>query len=213
MQTRGAFLKKKWNIPVSKVLFHREGTWYEIPDSFPSALSSPLGYVVFEQESDLLNSKHLILKEKINLMKNTTIASIPSFVPALLIPNNQSNNELAEEFGFDADSPEFAEGKRKMILHKTRERNQKVVMKAKENWSRLNNGNITCEICDFSFVEKYGSLGINFIEAHHKTPLSELNAESYTSIEDLAALCSNCHRMIHKTNPIKSVREFRKMVR
>lgn len=59
-----------------------------------------------------------------------------------------------------------------------------------------------CYVCGFDFKEHYGELGDNFIEVHHLTPLSELKEEHITSpIEGMVPLCSNCHSMVHRTNP------------
>lgn len=62
----------------------------------------------------------------------------------------------------------------------------------------------SCEVCEFNFEEKYGTLGKSFIEAHHLQPFSNLEAGTARelSISDFASLCANCHRMIHKmTDP------------
>ncbi|HBC3475266.1 hypothetical protein GOP97_11155 [Vibrio cholerae] len=51
-----------------------------------------------------------------------------------------------------------------------------------------------------TFRECYGSHGDSYIEAHHIIPLSELCSVdgSKTRLEDLAMVCSNCHRMLHR---------------
>ena len=55
-----------------------------------------------------------------------------------------------------------------------------------------------CEICGFSFVDKYGDIGKDFIEAHHIKPVSEMKEGESTNINDLVMVCSNCHSMIHR---------------
>ncbi|MGI9306427.1 MAG: HNH endonuclease [Gammaproteobacteria bacterium] len=55
-----------------------------------------------------------------------------------------------------------------------------------------------CECCDFDFREKYGNLGDGYIECHHIKPLADTQAGGQIGLNDLAALCANCHRMIHK---------------
>ncbi|WP_371514390.1 HNH endonuclease [Arenibacter sp. NBRC 103722] len=71
-------------------------------------------------------------------------------------------------------------------------------MKAKKNSYFKSNGKLDCEVCGFDFYLKYGELGKGFIECHHKTPLSELEPNTETKLSDLALVCSNCHRMLHK---------------
>lgn len=101
---------------------------------------------------------------------------------------------------FDTEFNSAPEGKRKLIKHYVRERNKKLVKEKKKK--RLSEtGELRCEICGFSFVEKYGEYGSTFIEAHHTKPISEMKDGEVTKIEDLALVCSNCHRMIHKVYP------------
>jgi predicted HNH restriction endonuclease len=71
-----------------------------------------------------------------------------------------------------------------------------------------------CQACAFSFEKFYGSVGRDFIEAHHLIPLSDLGVHetrSY-STNDFAVLCSNCHRMIHKWRDPSDLDGFRKMI-
>ncbi|MBK9934281.1 MAG: HNH endonuclease [Cytophagaceae bacterium] len=60
---------------------------------------------------------------------------------------------------------------------------------------------LCCDVCGFSFVEKYGEVGLGYIEAHHTYPISELTEETQTRPEDMALVCSNCHRMLHRRRP------------
>lgn len=58
---------------------------------------------------------------------------------------------------------------------------------------------LRCKACGFDFQEKYGELGIGFIEIHHKVPLFSLEEEILVNpYTDLVPVCSNCHRMIHQ---------------
>ena len=95
----------------------------------------------------------------------------------------------------------FPEGKHIERLHKIRERSSRVVNKAKKQYENKHNGKLPCEVCGFDFSEIYGDRGEYFIEAHHKIPLGELRKGQTleTKVEDLAMVCSNCHRMLHKS--------------
>lgn len=54
-------------------------------------------------------------------------------------------------------------------------------------------------ICEMDFEIVYGELGIDSIEAHHnKQPISDMNDETSSKIEDLIMLCPNCHSMVHR---------------
>ena len=98
----------------------------------------------------------------------------------------------------------------RLLTHRVRERNSQLIATAKKHWSDLYNGNIKCAVCDFSFFEKYGIIGKDFIEAHHIIPLSELDSDVKTKVSDLSPVCSNCHRMIHRVNPMVSITQFKR---
>lgn len=59
-----------------------------------------------------------------------------------------------------------------------------------------NNGRLKCECCKFDFLETYGQIGSKFVECHHKIHIA--TGERITKTEDLALVCSNCHRVIHR---------------
>jgi len=71
-----------------------------------------------------------------------------------------------------------------------------------------------CTVCGFDFEAAYGALGHHYIECHHLNPLSERPEEEQldgatTSLEDLAVVCANCHRMLHRRRPALSPDELR----
>jgi len=70
---------------------------------------------------------------------------------------------------------------------------------------------LRCEVCGFSFVESYGERGRGFIEAHHKKPLASLKLGDETTVNDLALLCANCHRIIHRGDKTLSVDALRSL--
>jgi 5-methylcytosine-specific restriction protein A len=75
--------------------------------------------------------------------------------------------------------------------------------------SVLNVGDrIECEVCSFNFENTYGERGHQYIEVHHRTPL-HASGPTRTNLADLALLCSNCHRMIHRQQPWLTVAELR----
>ena len=104
------------------------------------------------------------------------------------------------------------EGRRIERLHKSSERSSRVVNEAKRRHANKHNGKLPCEICVFNFSKIYGDRGRHFIEAHHRIPLKELNEDQLadTTIDDLALVCSNCHRMLHKS-PYLTVQKLRRI--
>lgn len=113
------------------------------------------------------------------------------------------NNDMA---GFDVDMTEddsgFREGKAVLEIHLHRERNACLVKRAKKKFQKEHNGKLFCEACGFDFHEVYGEIGNGYIEAHHLIrPIACMQEEDVTKIEDLAMLCANCHRIIHRIRP------------
>ncbi len=109
-----------------------------------------------------------------------------------------------------ADTGSFSEGAEKRRLHLIRERSPGVVRKAKELRARSDPA-LCCDACGFSYTERYGERGVGFIEAHHIVPHSKLRKGSRTRVEDLALLCANCHRMIHR-DPMLTVQELQELL-
>jgi len=93
----------------------------------------------------------------------------------------------------------FQEGRKRLVQHARLEqvRNSALVREAKRLFKRKH-GKLFCEVCDFDFEIKYGQRGKDYIEAHHKTPISELKGPVELTVSDLAMVCSNCHRMLHR---------------
>lgn len=93
-------------------------------------------------------------------------------------------------------------------LHKYRERNSKIA-ESKKNSVLSKTGKLICEVCDFDFQKEYGELGKGYIECHHTKPLSSYEDNSETKLDDLALVCSNCHRMLHRKIETLSVEDLR----
>ena len=95
------------------------------------------------------------------------------------------------------DDDEAEEGALKLRVHYARERQSKLVNKRKAQ-ALDRNGVLRCEVCSFDFADAYGPLGSGYIEAHHTRPVSTLRAGARTKVSDLALVCANCHRMLHR---------------
>ena len=71
----------------------------------------------------------------------------------------------------------------------------------------------TCVVCGFNFEAVYGELGKGYIHVHHLVPLSEVDAEyKVDPIKDLRPVCPNCHAMIHREVPAKSIDEIKEIL-
>lgn len=91
----------------------------------------------------------------------------------------------------------YAEGRVLLRLHRRKERNRQAVRRKKASAAGAG-GKLLCEVCSFDFSEVYGRLGERFAECHHRTPLAELEGEHHVRLSDLAIVCANCHRMLHR---------------
>jgi 5-methylcytosine-specific restriction protein A len=109
-----------------------------------------------------------------------------------------------------SETDEVLEGQVLYRFHKYRERNSKIVSKKKKSVLK-SKGKLFCEVCEFDFHKTYGSIGYGFIECHHIKPISE-NTASETKFEDLALVCSNCHRMLHRKISVLSIIQLKKIM-
>jgi 5-methylcytosine-specific restriction protein A len=106
---------------------------------------------------------------------------------------------------------EAIEGRVLFRLHAQRERDPEITRRKKEaELARL--GRLACEVCTFDFAATYGQLGEGFIECHHRLPLSS-SGERKTRPSDLALVCPNCHRMLHRSRTALSVEELAALLR
>jgi 5-methylcytosine-specific restriction enzyme A len=108
----------------------------------------------------------------------------------------------------DTEDFEAEEGRLLTRRHVHRERNASLVRRKKQAVMRTH-GRLACEVCGFDFATRYGDLGEGFIEAHHILPLAAAGP-AITRLADLAVVCSNCHRMLHRAKPWMTPEELGK---
>lgn len=112
---------------------------------------------------------------------------------------------LAEE-----DEDEAVEGRILFRLHRVRERDPSLV-KRKKAAAQRRGGRLACEVCNIDFARTYGPLGEGFIECHHTLPLATAGTRT-TALDDLALVCPNCHRMLHRSHEPLSIAGLRAIV-
>lgn len=122
---------------------------------------------------------------------------------------------LSDALPFAEPAADYYEGEEGQLLtriHRYRERDSSLVRRKKKiALGKLKR--LPCEVCGFDIAAIYGDRGSRFIECHHKRPLSELSPDGEaTTIDDLSLVCSNCHRMIHKSRPWLHVEELKALV-
>jgi len=109
-----------------------------------------------------------------------------------------ANGHIAHAEVDDEDVAGSREGALLQALVSRRERDPKLRRK-KIDMVKAKGGLIACEACGFDFEQRYGERGRGYIEVHHRRPLYATGTVT-TKLADLALLCANCHRMIHRRN-------------
>lgn len=109
-------------------------------------------------------------------------------------------------------SKSISEGNPRLVAHLRRERNAAIVKQKKTTVLKAL-GKLCCEVCGFDFKEVYGDIGDGFCEVHHIHPLHKSDGNVKTELNDLAIICSNCHRIIHRADPMPSIEKFAKQLK
>jgi 5-methylcytosine-specific restriction protein A len=106
----------------------------------------------------------------------------------------------------EVDRPtSYFEGASKTISVNAYERNRKARRACIKHYGAV------CIVCRFNFYEKYGDIGVGYIQVHHLVPLSEVK-ERYrlNPVRDLRPVCPNCHAMIHSKQPALEIDQLKR---
>jgi 5-methylcytosine-specific restriction protein A len=133
------------------------------------------------------------------------------FSRLISIASSVADKEHADDY-LDGGEIEFPEGKKQQRAHLQRERSAKLVKLVKTLFKQQH-GRLYCEACEFDFEQCYGQVGVDFIEAHHLVPVHELVRGSKTKPSDMALVCSNCHRMLHRRRPWMKISELQTLLK
>ena len=128
----------------------------------------------------------------------------------ILVELNDPTGEVEPPY---VEGPEYVgkEGKRRYRIHLLRERDRRLIVLRKQAAMRQH-GKLACEGCGFDFSAPDGARGLGYVEAHHINPLREMEEGAETRQDDLALLCANCHRMVHRHEPWLSLEELQLLV-
>jgi predicted HNH restriction endonuclease len=108
----------------------------------------------------------------------------------------------------EAEEELFEEGGKKQRYTNYYERDRKLRVAA------IAHHGTKCMVCGFDFENLYGEHGKGYIEVHHLTPVSSLNQKQKVNPKtDMAVVCSNCHRMIHRRkDKVLSIEELQSLM-
>lgn len=119
-----------------------------------------------------------------------------------LLPNNEDNSQ-----NLSKGNCSVSENEMKLRQHYIRERrSEKIKNKIIENIHKSGKY-VSCESCGFHF-RTFFRVDFDFIEAHHRLPLSSSDTKRATTEADLSLLCANCHRAIHRIYPEITVEQL-----
>ena len=99
---------------------------------------------------------------------------------------------------------------------KIKARSRKLVEIAKRHYIR--DGKLFCSACNFNFEKFYGEVGKGYIEIHHLKPIfayeDKLEQSLNEALKNVAPVCSNCHRVIHRSNDqLLSIPSLQKIIK
>ena len=173
----------------------RRGFWVDgMPRPLPKRDAEILGTWRSRSEDELWSA--------IRPFWESGVAPIPpSVLDDIEVETEQGDEEEVFLLGRD--------GKSRAIVSRVRERSPRLRATALEIHGYL------CQVCGFDFEGTYGAWGRGFIEVHHVQELGTVPDEGVEvdPATDLAVVCSNCHRMIHrKAKRALTLAELRRMV-
>ncbi|NTV45997.1 MAG: hypothetical protein HGB11_05650 [Chlorobiales bacterium] len=153
-----------------------------------------------------------LLKSQSNFSLGFNRLTDKTVIQALIAIESGSDRSSSSVILPDLDfSVSGTEGATRFVTHLRRERDHNIV-EAKKVAILNTKGNLSCEVCGFDFFATYGKLGYGLCEVHHLKPLSASNESVTTMLDDLAVLCSNCHRIIHRSDPMLTIAELSKLL-
>jgi hypothetical protein len=156
--------------------------------------------------------KVIVFEKPIEIAPGTFAPGTKRMVTSYNITEEQFDDIVAGASPIFFTQPEtgtFEEGSRRLRMHNAIERNPRLISAFKRGLQSF-----ACAICAFNFEAEYGDIGSGFIECHHTRPVSEMNPDGdTTSVDELIAVCPNCHRMLHSQKPLITAKALRKMRR
>ena len=160
--------------------------------AFPDGLNVAANMVAwFSQQISVNNSPWVTFFDRVRRPSGWAYRPVTAANPSLL-----SLSDLAA-----------IEGNPQIYFHLRRERDPEITKAKRESFVAMN-GSLYCECCNFGTESAFPGLGCDICEIHHRAPLALASESVKTTLNDLAVLCPNCHRAIHKTDPFLSVEEF-----
>lgn len=123
----------------------------------------------------------------------------------LAIEAESSNDRMTEDPSISAATA--IEGGAALATHLKRERSRQLT-EAKRRTYRAEHGQLSCEACGLAETDLPPKIGEGCFEVHHTQPLGQSEGAVVTKLDDLALLCANCHRLVHRSSPMLTPHEL-----
>ena len=205
-RTMARDLTRRYNINVNQERYREDGKWYHHLDIFPAAFLDANGYIIFQSETEYNQCQYLNQGQDVNVIGNG-ISSIPGYklFRDREIDMSRSDDETSQHSpGY---TTEFSEGAIIEMTVELKKRDPRLRSLAIQKYGA------ECQVCKFNFSERYGTLGEGYIEVHHLKPLSLDRLPRIVTVDDVAVVCANCHRMLHrKGRTAMSIQELKTIV-
>lgn len=183
------FSQKVRNLKSHDALVRRG--WAEYEGRERSWRLTPAGHAVLDANRELLDA--LLLGRHRYADQQTALAAAAD--------NQAAGHTPVRTLAFDEDEV-VLEGRIAPAEVRRRERSRRLRRAALHRFAV--GGKLVCDVCEFDFEAMYGERGTGYIEVHHVRPLfmyedDDLEQTISAALENLVPLCSNCHRMLHRS--------------
>lgn len=155
------------------------------------------------------SSNHFLMRRSNNWKRHHNFA-LAQEIDDFIRTEERRFDEYSEDItgALSVQPGQYDEGQMRLQMAQIRRRSRALVREAIDRQRQQENGLLKCRVCGFDFKAFYGDIGDSFIEVHHLKPLAETR-ETTNSPDDVALVCANCHRMLHRKSPPYTVGELR----
>ncbi|MCX7015964.1 MAG: HNH endonuclease [Candidatus Sumerlaeota bacterium] len=217
---RASLRNVAYRMKVGDVIYVKEGPWVvgrgrvtkryrHNPDVLKGAASEWEHYVKVDWEPDFARVP-VSLGAELTTVLQLSGERLQKLEDAILLRDQEAVERIVAQDidSLRAEEALFQEGNRRQRFTNYFERNPKLRAAA------IQCHGTKCTVCGFDFERVYGRHGAGYIEVHHLRPVSSLlKTTTVDPRTEMAVLCSNCHRMIHrKKNGVLSLKEIQMII-
>lgn len=175
--------------------YYRNATVFSSPIKHPDGLKAGSSEIYCRVKVDP-NDAYLIPSDN----RNDELQPKPSGQFPVLYGDNSPDWVSWFENLADVSQNSFGSEKKRRKWTLRVERSSKARMMALKTYG------LKCECCDISHDDSVRSA---LFEVHHKVPYAENFEARSLTVSDLAVLCANCHRMIHRLPDVADIKALR----